>query len=95
MIRLMNAAGWIKTPEAVQEMARSAVTDITIGSFTIEPREGNPGNNFWYDPASGTSLNSMGLPNQGLPYLEQHLPAYNGENCSRCRENTTCQHCRF
>lgn len=72
-LRIMNAAGQCKLVEHVRELARSAVTDITVGSVTVEPREGNSGATFWYEPETGAALNSLGLPNPGLSYYEQHL----------------------
>jgi len=68
----MNAAGSCKQLADVEKLARSAVTEITAGSITVEPRPGNSGNVFW-DDGQGASLNSLGLPNGGLPYYREHL----------------------
>lgn len=63
-----NAAGFIKGPgKQFDGMLRSAATDITIGSITVEPREGNIalGTTYHLDD-DGTSVNALGLPNPGL-----------------------------
>ncbi len=72
-LSLMNAAGWAKTVEHVLKLARvPTLTHIVMGSFTLEPREGNTGGtNFDVSP-DGTAVNSLGLPNGGLRYLEQY-----------------------
>ncbi len=69
---LMNAAGTCKSLEDVREFARSAVSAITLGSITLEPREGNAGD--VYHQASGYSVNSLGMPNRGKQYYKEHLP---------------------
>jgi dihydroorotate dehydrogenase (fumarate) len=69
---LMNAAGTCKTIEDVERFARSAVSAIVVGSVTCAPRPGNPGTTFWAGPSY--SLNSLGLPNQGIEYYQRHLP---------------------
>ena len=69
---LMNGAGCIKTTEDVREASQSPVGAIVTGSFTVEPRDGNPGETFW--PGRESFLNSLGLPNRGIPYLEENLP---------------------
>jgi len=73
-IAFMNAAGECKLLEHVQELAKTPVTDITVGSITMEPRPGNPGETFWEAPEGLYALNSRGLPNPGLPYYEKCLP---------------------
>lgn len=69
---LMNGGGCIKTVEQVREAARSLMGAVVIGSFTVLPRDGNPGNVFWV--GEHEALNSLGMPNGGIPYLEKHLP---------------------
>ncbi|OGG47592.1 hypothetical protein A2671_00250 [Candidatus Kaiserbacteria bacterium RIFCSPHIGHO2_01_FULL_49_13] len=71
-IRIMNAAGTCKVHAHVETLARSAVTDITLGSITVKPREINVGDVFWVS-GNGASLNSLGLPNLGLIWYELHL----------------------
>jgi dihydroorotate dehydrogenase len=62
-----NAAGFIKgLGQQFDEMLRSAATDITVGSITVEPREGNLGLGNTYYYADGISVNALGLPNPGL-----------------------------
>ena len=70
---LMNAAGTCKFIEEVSQLSRSATSAIVVGSITLQERAGNSGNVYW----AGTmfSLNSLGLPNPGARYYQQHLPA--------------------
>ena len=68
---LMNAAGTCKTVEDVREFARSAVSAITLGSITLEPRGGNEGDVYWHQ--ASYSVNSLGMPNGGRPYYLEHL----------------------
>lgn len=71
---IMNGAGWgCKTLEEVQLLAATPVSAIVVGSITMEPRSGNPGNVYWADPMGRFSLNSLGLPNRGWPYYEELL----------------------
>lgn len=70
---LMNAAGTCKLLPQVEALARSSVSAIVVGSITIDERSGNPGNTYF--PHRYWSLNSLGLPNPGAKYYEQHLPA--------------------
>ncbi len=70
---LSNAAGFIKGPgKQFDEMLRSAATEIVVGSITIDPKPGNPGN--VYDlQDDGTSVNALGLPNPGLEFIKEHM----------------------
>ena len=70
---IMNAAGTCKTVEDVAGHARSAVSAVMVGSITRQARAGNPGNVYW--SSRSYSLNSLGLPNRGLAYYAEHLPA--------------------
>jgi dihydroorotate dehydrogenase (fumarate) len=65
-----------KTTEDVTELIRSASAAAVVGSVTKEPREGNEGQGETYfsSQIAGFSLNSLGLPNGGLPYYRQRLP---------------------
>lgn len=72
-ILIGNAAGTCKTLEHVSRLARSAVDIITVGSITVKPRPGHPGDNHYRDE-HGRSINSLGLPNPGLEYYRKHLP---------------------
>lgn len=73
-VSLGNAAGTIKTLDDVQKACRSAMTEITVGSVTLEPRTGNLGEIYYYHPTERWSLNSLGLPNPGLSSYAQVLP---------------------
>ena len=71
---IMNGAGWgCKTLEEVRLLAATPVSAIVVGSITLEPRSGNPGNVYWADPLRRFSLNSLGLPNRGWPYYGELL----------------------
>jgi dihydroorotate dehydrogenase len=60
-----NAAGFIKgSGNEFDDILRSAATDITIGSITLDQRDGNPGQVYHLEE-DGTSINSLGLPNPG------------------------------
>src|SRR3569833_423486 len=63
-----NAAGTVKTVDDVRKLEKSAVTRITVGSITKEPREGNSGETFYFDEATKTSVNSIGLKNPGIEW---------------------------
>lgn len=65
-----SAAGWCKDIEGVRQLAQSAASFIVVGSYTNEPREGNPGNTF--NGLSDFSLNSLGMPNRGRTFLHEH-----------------------
>ncbi|MDP2641095.1 MAG: dihydroorotate dehydrogenase [Candidatus Yanofskybacteria bacterium] len=71
---LVNAAGSCKTIEEVEQLAKTPVGAITVGSITMERRELNVGDTYWMDPEGRYSLNSLGLPNGGMPYYEKALP---------------------
>jgi dihydroorotate dehydrogenase (fumarate) len=66
-----NGGGTCKTLEDVIAFCRTSLPIIEIGSITQDPRLGNEGNTF-HDGKAFT-LNSLGLPNGGLPYYEKHL----------------------
>ena len=68
----MNASGWAKTPEHVEKLVQvPTLTHIVMGSFTVEPRAGNTGGTNFHVTSDGTAVNSLGLPNGGLPYLNK------------------------
>ncbi len=69
----MNAAGTCKSLDEVSVLARSAVSAVVVGSITLRPRTGNGGNVYY--PGDFFSLNALGLPNPGLAYYREHLPA--------------------
>lgn len=67
---LMPAAGWAKTVDHVKRLAEvPVITHIVAGSFTVVKREGNTGGTNFYVADDGTSTNSLGIPNGGIPYL--------------------------
>ncbi len=69
---LMNAAGTCKTLRDVENLARSAVSAIVVGSITSQARMGNEGQVYW--PGQTYSLNSLGMPNPGGDYYGENLP---------------------
>lgn len=70
MIPISNAAGTVKYIEQAQHLAKSPVSEIVLGSYTWEPRNGNPGSIYW--SRSGVALNALGMPNPGALYLAEH-----------------------
>lgn len=69
----MNAAGWAKTVEQVRILAGVPnLTHIVAGSFTVKYREGNIGGTNFACLDDGTTINALGLPNGGIPYLEMY-----------------------
>ncbi len=72
-IAFMNAAGWAKTVGQARRLARvPTLTHIVLGSYTIQRREGNTGGTNFRVAPDGTAVNSLGLPNGGILYLEEH-----------------------
>ncbi len=70
---IMNGAGIIKTMEDFEKLIDiPEIGVLNVGSITKDKREGNPGDTF-YD-GNGFTLNTLGLPNRGLRYYEEHLP---------------------
>lgn len=69
---LYNGAGTVKKVEEVKEMARSNAGAILVGSITVAERTGNTGQVFWVGPTG--SLNSLEIPNGGIPYYRENLP---------------------
>ncbi|WP_076825393.1 MULTISPECIES: dihydroorotate dehydrogenase [unclassified Frankia] len=70
---IMNAAGTCKTLADVTALARSAASAVVVGSITRDARAGNSGEVYWSGP--GGSLNALGLPNRGISYYREQLPA--------------------
>lgn len=67
-----NAAGTCKDGETARRFAETGMPIVMFGSVTAKPREGNAGENFWYDERTGDSINALGLPNKGLDaYLDE------------------------
>ncbi|CYV48863.1 dihydroorotate oxidase [Streptococcus suis] len=69
---LMNAAGvWCMTKEELDEVKQSAAGTFVTKTATLEYRSGNPEPRYQNVPLG--SINSMGLPNQGLAYYLDYL----------------------
>ncbi len=69
----MNAACSVaKTLDDISALSKTKIGVVTIGSITLEPRDGNP------EPRWFTSdiyaLNSFGMPNQGGDFYKKQLP---------------------
>lgn len=71
---LMNAAGYCKDVDHVEELTRSASSAVVVGSITLEPRSGNAGD--VYFNSSCFALNSLGIPNRGAKFFAQELPRF-------------------
>ncbi|HFI0933166.1 TPA: dihydroorotate oxidase [Streptococcus suis] len=69
---LMNAAGvWCMNKEELDGVKNSAAGTFVTKTATLEYREGNPEPRYKNVPLG--SINSMGLPNQGLDYYLDYL----------------------
>ena len=69
---IMNAAGVCDYTRAdLDAMQNSSAASFVTKSATVSPREGNPEPRY-RDTAWG-SINSMGLPNFGLPYYLNYV----------------------
>ncbi|HFI0083645.1 TPA: dihydroorotate oxidase [Streptococcus suis] len=69
---LMNAAGvWCMTKEELDGVKNSAAGTFVTKTATLEYRAGNPEPRYKNVPMG--SINSMGLPNQGLDYYLDYL----------------------
>ncbi len=71
-----NAAGMVKTKEDAEKLLRSAVTRITVGSITLDPRIGNLGETYYHHPGKMTAWNSRGLNNPGIEATRLWLPEF-------------------
>ncbi|MEY8462755.1 dihydroorotate oxidase [Streptococcus merionis] len=69
---LMNAAGvYCMTREELEAVRHSAAGTFVTKTATLEARAGNPEPRYHEVPLG--SINSMGLPNQGLDYYLEYL----------------------
>lgn len=69
----MNAACSVaKTIDDISALSQTTIGAVTIGSITLEAREGNPEPR-WYQSDS-FALNSFGMPNEGLEFYRDNLP---------------------
>lgn len=72
---LMNAGGTCKTVEDAERLIPAADA-LVVGSITALSRPGNEGEVYWYDERTGTSYNSLNMPNAGKDeYRQRLLPA--------------------
>ncbi len=70
---VMNAACSVaKTIDDISALSQTTIGAVTIGSITLEAREGNPEPR-WYQSDS-FALNSFGMPNEGLEFYRDNLP---------------------
>jgi dihydroorotate dehydrogenase (fumarate) len=70
---VMNAACSVaKTLDDVKALAKTSIGGITVGSITLQNRNGNPEPR-WYT-AKNYALNSFGMPNEGADFYRIHLP---------------------
>jgi dihydroorotate dehydrogenase len=72
-----NAGGVIKHVEDVEAIARTGVGWIEAGSYTLEPRVGNSPNGetvYVHDPETGSTWNSLGMPNKVMDVVEKEIP---------------------
>jgi dihydroorotate dehydrogenase len=82
--RLGIGAGLIKYPSHVPTGVCGLLDHITFGSYTKEPREGNKEPNYWFDQATRSSINAIGLTNPGFAHFCQNLEALKsslGDDC--------------
>jgi dihydroorotate dehydrogenase (fumarate) len=71
---IMNAACSVaKSIDDVKALAKTPIGAITVGSITVEPRQGNPEPR-WYT-GDGYALNSFGMPNAGIEFYQEQLPS--------------------
>ena len=69
---LMNASGcWCESAEKLDELQASASGSFVTKSATENYREGNPSPRYVEVPLG--SINSMGLPNEGLNYYLDYV----------------------
>jgi dihydroorotate dehydrogenase (NAD+) catalytic subunit len=75
---VINASGTFDAIAALRTFGDAVIERFPFSAFvsktiTVEPRQGNPPPRLWETPAG--LINSIGLPNKGLPgYLEHDLP---------------------
>ncbi|MDB5167632.1 MAG: dihydroorotate oxidase [Candidatus Saccharibacteria bacterium] len=70
---VMNGACNIaKTIDDVKEYAKTSVGAITVGSITVQPRDGNAEPRWFV--GDGYALNSFGMPNGGIEFYRENLP---------------------
>jgi len=79
-VRLSNplglAAGFDKNCEMFESLSALGFGYLTLGSVTLNPREGNPKPRIWRYP-NESLVNSMGLPNDGAYRISERLASTN------------------
>ena len=75
---ILNASGILGATESeIKRVLESEAGAVVIKSVTVKPRKGNEGVRFYWEDIG--SINSMGLPNQGIDYycnLAENLTKY-------------------
>jgi dihydroorotate dehydrogenase (fumarate) len=71
---LGNGGGSVKTLDDVIKACKAPMTEIEVGSITMNERPGNTGETYYFHPQDFWSLNALGLPNLGSGYYFEHLP---------------------
>jgi len=66
------AAGFDKNCEMLQSLFKTGFGYLTVGTVTLNPREGNTKPRIWRHPPNAL-INSMGLPNKGAKAIAQNL----------------------
>ncbi len=61
-----NAAGVCKSIDLVDQLARSGLNEITLGSITVEQRPVNSPGTVHFRTENGASINALGMPNLGI-----------------------------
>lgn len=69
-MRFGNGAGSIKHMDEVIKACKGPMSRIMVGSITKEPRIGNIGDTYYFEPSKKWSMNSLGLPNMGIRAYE-------------------------
>lgn len=69
-----NGGGSVKTMEDVIQACKTSMTDVEIGSVTLDHRPGNIEETYYFHPRDLWSLNALGLPNPGRDYYRKWLP---------------------
>lgn len=66
-------AGACRDAKLARKFAQAGIPIVSYGSLTVEPRAGNPGDNFYID-RHGNSINAWGIPNKGFDAHLEELP---------------------
>ena len=74
------AAGFDKNCELSTALFDIGFGYLTLGTVTLNPREGNPKPRIWRYPGKSI-VNSMGLPNQGAEHIASNLSKHRTERC--------------